>query len=241
LVLSNVGLLEDLRESRRRLVAAQDLERRKLERNIHDGSQQQLVALAVKLRLARSVLEKDPARVDAMLDELASETQQALEDLRDLARGIYPPLLADQGLGAALDARRRAGRAGPVTVEADGVGRYAPESRRRSASLVSRGPAERREVRGCDRGHGRGLRRCRTGSVPDRRRRRRVRRRCDLVRDWAAGDRRPAGGARRRCSRSPRCPSGTRNRDRPDRRCPRARPMRRWPSTRRRPPSRRRP
>ena len=121
LVLSNVGLLEDLRESRRRLVAAQDLERRKLERNIHDGAQQQLVALAVKLRLARSVLEKDPARVDAMLDELASETQQALEDLRDLARGIYPPLLADQGLGAALDAQARRSPV-PVTVESDGVG-----------------------------------------------------------------------------------------------------------------------
>ena len=126
LVLRNVGLLEDLRESRRRLVAAQDLERRKLERNIHDGAQQQLVALAVKLRLARSVLEKDPARVDAMLDELAGETQQALEDLRDLARGIYPPLLADQGLGAALEAQARRSPV-PVTVEADGVGRYPPE------------------------------------------------------------------------------------------------------------------
>jgi signal transduction histidine kinase len=126
LVLRNVGLLEDLRESRRRLVAAQDLERRKLERNIHDGAQQQLVALTVKLRLARQVLEKDPTRVDGMLDELAGETQQALEDLRDLARGIYPPLLADQGLGAALDAQARRSPV-PVTVEADGVGRYAPE------------------------------------------------------------------------------------------------------------------
>jgi signal transduction histidine kinase len=126
LVLSNVGLLEDLRESRRRLVAAQDLERRKLERNIHDGAQQQLVALAVKLRLARSVLEKDPARVDGMLDQLATETQQALEDLRDLARGIYPPLLADQGLGAALEAQARRSPV-PVKVEAKGVGRYPPE------------------------------------------------------------------------------------------------------------------
>jgi signal transduction histidine kinase len=126
LVLSNVGLLEDLRESRRRLVAAQDLERRKLERNIHDGAQQQLVALTVKLRLARTVLEKDPARVDAMLDELAAATQQALEDLRDLARGIYPPLLADQGLGAALEAQARRSPV-PVTVHAAGVGRHPPE------------------------------------------------------------------------------------------------------------------
>ena len=126
LVLRNVGLLEDLRESRRRLVAAQDLERRKLERNIHDGAQQQLVALTVKLRLARQVLSKDPTRVDGMLDELAGDTQRALEDLRDLARGIYPPLLADQGLAAALEAQARRSLV-PVTVEADGVGRYAPE------------------------------------------------------------------------------------------------------------------
>jgi signal transduction histidine kinase len=126
LVLRNVGLLEDLRESRRRLVAAQDLERRKLERNIHDGAQQQLVALTVKLRLARQVLSKDPTRVDGMLDELAGDTQRALEDLRDLARGIYPPLLADQGLAAALEAQARRSPV-PVTVEADGVGRYAPE------------------------------------------------------------------------------------------------------------------
>jgi signal transduction histidine kinase len=126
LVLRNVGLVADLRESRRRLVAAQDVERRKLERNIHDGAQQQLVALTVKLRLARSVLEKDPARVDGMLEQLAGETQRALEDLRDLARGIYPPLLADKGLGAALDAQARRSPV-PVIVEADGVGRYAPE------------------------------------------------------------------------------------------------------------------
>src|SRR4029079_12400018 len=104
----------------------QDLERRKLERNIHDGAQQQLVALTVKLRLARQVLDKDPARVDGMLDELAGETQQALEDLRDRARGIYPPLRADQGLGAALEAQARRSTV-PVSVEVDGVGRYTPE------------------------------------------------------------------------------------------------------------------
>ena len=126
LVLRNVGLVEDLRESRRRLVAAQDLERRKLERNIHDGAQQQLVALTVKLRLARQVLGKDPSRADGMLEELAGETQRALEDLRDLARGIYPPLLADKGLGAALEAQASRSPV-PVTVDADGVGRYMPE------------------------------------------------------------------------------------------------------------------
>src|SRR3954453_23201782 len=102
LVLRNVRLIEDLRASRQRLVAAQDEERRKLERNIHDGAQQQLVALAVKARLARQLTERDPAKAGAMLTQIEAETHQALEDLRDLARGIYPPLLADKGLAAAL-------------------------------------------------------------------------------------------------------------------------------------------
>jgi signal transduction histidine kinase len=126
LVLRNVGLIEDLRASRQRLVAAQDLERRKLERNIHDGAQQQLVALAVKLRLTEGLVEKDPAKAKEMLSQLQSETTNALEDLRDLARGIYPPLLADQGLAAALMAQARKA-ALPVTVEADGVGRLSQE------------------------------------------------------------------------------------------------------------------
>jgi signal transduction histidine kinase len=126
LVLRNVGLVEDLRSSRQRLVAAQDAERRRLERNIHDGAQQQLVALAVKARLARQLTERDPARAAELLDQIESETQVALEDLRDLARGIYPPLLADQGLVAALEAQSRK-IAVPVAVEADGVGRYPAE------------------------------------------------------------------------------------------------------------------
>ena len=126
LVLSNVALIEDLRASRQRLVAAQDLERRKLERNIHDGAQQQLVALAVKLRLTEGLVERDPAKAREMLSQLQADTHDALEDLRDLARGIYPPLLADQGLSAALVAQARKA-ALPVTVEADGVGRLPQE------------------------------------------------------------------------------------------------------------------
>jgi signal transduction histidine kinase len=122
LVLRNVRLIEDLRASRQRLVAAQDEERRKLERNIHDGAQQQLVALAVKLRLTEGLVDKDPAKVAEMLGQLQSEAGAALEDLGDLARGIYPPLLADQGLTAALTAQARKA-AIPVAVEADGVGR----------------------------------------------------------------------------------------------------------------------
>jgi signal transduction histidine kinase len=126
LVLRNVRLVEDVRASRQRLVAAQDEERRRLERNIHDGAQQQLVALAVKARLARQVTERDPARAADLLEQIEAETQTALEDLRDLARGIYPPLLADQGLVAALEAQSRKVSV-PVTVEAEGVGRYGSE------------------------------------------------------------------------------------------------------------------
>jgi signal transduction histidine kinase len=123
LVLRNVRLIEDLRESRRRIVSAQDERARSLERNIHDGAQQQLVALSVKLRLAAGLLERDPTKARAMLEELQGQTAETLEDLRDLARGIYPPLLADKGLPAALEAQARKSPV-PVTVEPDGVGRY---------------------------------------------------------------------------------------------------------------------
>jgi signal transduction histidine kinase len=125
-VLRNVKLIEDLRASRQRLVAAQDQERRRIERNIHDGAQQQLVALSVKLRLAEQLTERDPARSREMLGQLQADTSDALENLRDLARGIYPPLLADRGLAAALEAQARKSPV-PTTVEPDGVGRYAPE------------------------------------------------------------------------------------------------------------------
>jgi signal transduction histidine kinase len=127
LVLRNAALIEDLRASRQRLVAAQDEERRRIERNIHDGAQQQLVALAVKLRLADSLIGSDEQRAHAMLAELQDETNRALEDLRDLARGIYPPLLADKGLGAAVESQARKS-ATPVKVEIDGIGRYPQEA-----------------------------------------------------------------------------------------------------------------
>lgn len=123
LVLRNVRLIEDLRASRQRLVAAQDEERRKLERNIHDGVQQQLVALTVQLRLAEQLTERDPAKARELMASLQGRTNEALEDLRDLARGIYPPLLADKGLATALEAQARKSPV-PVSVHADGVGRY---------------------------------------------------------------------------------------------------------------------
>ena len=125
-MLRNVRLIQDLRASRQRLVAAQDEERRKLERDLHDGAQQQLVALAVQLKLARTMLERDPATVGGMLDTLQTSAADALSDLRDLARGIYPQLLADRGLAAALEAQATKSSV-PTTVRSDGVERYPRE------------------------------------------------------------------------------------------------------------------
>src|SRR5258708_22325175 len=111
LVLRNAGLTEslrarvdDLRDSRKRLVTAQDEARRRLERNLHDGAQQNLVAIKVKLGLAKVFADKDPARARQLLGEIKADADEALETLRDLARGIYPPLLADKGLAVALAA-----------------------------------------------------------------------------------------------------------------------------------------
>ena len=133
LVLSNVRLteelrahLEDLRAAQKRLVTAQDAERKRLERNIHGGAQQQLVALAVKLKLADTLVDRDAAKAHAALTQLQADTTRTLEDLRDLARGIYPPLLADEGLAAALGAQARRA-AIPVDVEVALDGRYPPE------------------------------------------------------------------------------------------------------------------
>jgi len=126
LVRRNVALIADLRASRQRLVVAQDDERRKLERNLHDGAEQQLVALAVKLRLAEFLAERDPSATKTMLTDLRTETGEALESLRDLARGIYPPQLADKGLAAALESEARKGSV-PTEVRSEGIGRYPPD------------------------------------------------------------------------------------------------------------------
>jgi signal transduction histidine kinase len=132
LVLRNVRLtselrdtIDELRASRRRLVEAQNVERRKIERNLHDGAQQQLVALKVQLGLLDR-FAADPDRVKQMADVLQDSLQEALDDLRDLARGIYPPLLSDQGLSIALEAQARKAPV-PTRVQSDGVGRYSEE------------------------------------------------------------------------------------------------------------------
>jgi signal transduction histidine kinase len=117
---------DELRSSRARIVASGDAERRRVERNLHDGAQQHLVAMAVNLRLARDTLAEDPSATVAMLDQLAEDVKDTIQELRELAHGIYPPLLADSGLGEALSA---AGRRSPLPVRvcADGIGRYALE------------------------------------------------------------------------------------------------------------------
>jgi len=126
LVLRNVRLIEELRASRRRIVEAQDERAKKLERNIHDGAQQQLVALAVKLRLADQSMDRDPSKAHELLAQLQGEANDALETLRDLARGIYPPLLADRGLSSAIEAQVRKTDL-PISLDPNGVGRYTPE------------------------------------------------------------------------------------------------------------------
>jgi signal transduction histidine kinase len=117
---------EELQASRARIVATADAERRRIERNLHDGAQQHLVALAVNLRLARDFVDDDPETASAMLEELATSIRDTIAELRDLAHGIYPPLLMDSGLPEAL--RAAAGRSPlEVEVEADGLRRYPTE------------------------------------------------------------------------------------------------------------------
>ena len=94
----------ELRRSRARLVEASDVERRRLERNLHDGAQQRLVSLSLMLRLAHARLRSEPEQAETLLGEASDELAQALEELRELARGIHPAVLSDRGLGAALEA-----------------------------------------------------------------------------------------------------------------------------------------
>jgi len=114
---------DELRASRARIVEATDTERRRIERDLHDGAQQHLVALAVGVRLARQISDSDPDQAKTMLDQIGLDLQEAVQELRNLAHGIYPPLLMDRGLPDAL--RAAAGRAAlATTVEAENVGRY---------------------------------------------------------------------------------------------------------------------
>jgi signal transduction histidine kinase len=116
----------ELQASRGRLVAAADAERRRIERNLHDGAQQHLVALSVKVRLLEQFAGRDPERAKALMSQLQQDVGSAIEELRSLAHGIYPPLLSSAGLGIAMSAACRRAPL-PVNLDADGVGRHAPE------------------------------------------------------------------------------------------------------------------
>ncbi len=119
--------VDELRESRRRLVAVQDETRRKLERDLHDGAQQQIVALKVKLGLSRMIAEKEGAvAASKLLQEMGEEADDTVESLRDFARGVYPPLLEAEGLAAAISAQARRSPL-PVNVDSSGIGRYAKD------------------------------------------------------------------------------------------------------------------
>jgi PAS domain S-box-containing protein len=106
--------LEELAASRARIVTAGDVERRRLERNLHDGAQQRLVALSLSLRLAQAKIDSDPAGARATLAGAGDELVLALAELRELARGLHPAVLSDRGLRAAVE--MLAGRS-PVPVE----------------------------------------------------------------------------------------------------------------------------
>jgi signal transduction histidine kinase len=147
--------LQDLRASRRRIIATGDTARRRLERDLHDGAQQRLVSLSLSLRLARSKLEPsaDPSQ-RARIDRAEDELRVALRELRELAHGIFPSVLADEGLAAAVEALAEDPTV-PIRIRALPEGRLEPtvetaayfvvtETVRRSGSMVTVG-AERRD------------------------------------------------------------------------------------------------
>ena len=126
LTLQNVRRADELRFSRARVVAAGDAERRRIERDLHDGAQQHLVAISVNLRTARDLADTEPDRAAELLGRLGEDIEAAMRQLRDLAHGIYPPLLQQRGLG---DALRVASDRTPLTVSVDagGVGRHSQD------------------------------------------------------------------------------------------------------------------
>jgi signal transduction histidine kinase len=118
--------LDELSQSRARIVAVGDRERRRIERDLHDGAQQRLVALRVRLSLVAERLDKESPGSARAIRELEGQVDKTIDDVRSFARGIYPSLLAERGLTEAL---RAAGRSAPMPtlVDAASIGRYPPE------------------------------------------------------------------------------------------------------------------
>ena len=185
--------LEELRASRERLVAAGDEERRRLERNLHDGAQQRLVALSLQLRMIQGRIRRDPAEAEHLVDAASDELAQSLSELRELARGIHPAVL-NHGLPAALEALADRSPV-PTIVECDEPG--APARGRRARRLLRRlrGAREHRQVLAGRARLGPADAHRRRGRDPDRRRRDRRRRRAGRIRPARA--RRPRRGALR--------------------------------------------
>ena len=138
--------VDDLRGARQRIIAAADAERRRIERDLHDGAQQRMVAVAITLGLAQAQVASDPEGAARLIAQAREEAQLAVKELRELARGIHPAVLSDHGLGAgAGGARRPRPRAGGghrrPRVSA------APGGRGRGLLRHRRGADQRRQVR----------------------------------------------------------------------------------------------
>jgi signal transduction histidine kinase len=118
--------IQKLRRSRARAAHVADVERRRIERDLHDGCQQRLIALRVKLALAEEIVGDDNQAVGELIQEIAADAETAIEDLHALVHGIYPAVLVDRGLAEAVKAVARDAPV-PARVLAEGVGRCRPE------------------------------------------------------------------------------------------------------------------
>ncbi len=134
--LANADAHDKLAASRARIVGAGDAERRRLERNLHDGAQQRLVSLALQLRLTQSALERRPDDVLGLLVEAQAELSRALDELRELARGIHPAILTDRGLGPGARGDHRA-RPAPGRAHGAARGPASPSRSRRPSTTSS--------------------------------------------------------------------------------------------------------
>ncbi|HME02482.1 MAG TPA: histidine kinase [Solirubrobacteraceae bacterium] len=119
--------LAELAASRRRLVEAADAERQRIEQSLHDGAQQHLVGLRLRLELAIEAVREGSPRGVEMLAEIGAQMDAALEEVHNLARGIYPPLLAEHGIGEALRSVNRRSP-WPASLDVDTIGRYSPDA-----------------------------------------------------------------------------------------------------------------
>ena len=163
--------VETLTESRAGLVDAVDAERRRIERDLHDGAQQRLVAVAMTLGRAGQQFDVDPENARRLVEEAHGETKAALVDLRNLARGIHPAVLTDRGLDAALSALAERS---PLPVDVSVLVNPQAEPHGRGGRLLrrQRGPDQRRQARA--RGAGPGQRAADRGPADRRHRRRRA-------------------------------------------------------------------